>query len=201
MPNFDALRSAIIGPLSYLCRAKVKPASLKILIPAQGSLEDLSPYKQTIAASGVLYDSSLTNYKMAYNQMVNYTYDATQNFTIELFGYASGLANPAFSLGGMYLGWFSAGVGTHLMDNGGNQLITSNSTSGVKHLAFVKSGSTLYMYKDGSRVGSTSSLPTGIFTMQNTNFRWYNLRIIQKALTTGETFPVPSAPYTGYEEL
>ena len=55
MPNFDALRSAIIGPLAYICRPKEKPADLLCCFPLNDSALDVSRY-------GVLLPSTPTFY-------------------------------------------------------------------------------------------------------------------------------------------
>lgn len=135
----------------------------------------------------------------------------TGNFTIEFWIYLnSATANASlyrgqsggvdiFMNGSSKLSFGQAGISTLIVD-------TVNMTTGAwVHVAAVKNGGTIRLYKNGAIVGSTGSAPnfiTSTKTYIGSNGTWYvngritNVRaVIGSAVYTG-TFTPPTSPLT-----
>ena len=65
MPNFDALRSAIIGPLSFLCRPKVMPAEVQGIWTLNDTLDDISPNHRNLSNAVTYEDGYFAGTKSA----------------------------------------------------------------------------------------------------------------------------------------
>ena len=201
MPNFDALRSAIIGPLEYLCKRQ-PPAELLGLWTLQGSLNDLSRYGRNLAGS-----PSYTNTDPIYSNGFTFALNAIslQDFSFD-FLVQSGNYRPTSQW--IYTNIWSFGVENYygdcltFIDEEGTKL--AGPVYGYTHIAVARKSGTVRFYKDGNKLASFESATP--LTSINMNFgssggKICNLRITSKGLGNASSFPVPQTLYTGYEVL
>lgn len=200
MPNFDALRSAIIGPLAYMARPQ-KPAALYALYPFKDSLKDLSIYQRDISASVTyqtngIWDMEVGSFTINIGNLSEYTID----FFICLkhgTDTATFLTSQEWNL---YLNGWS---GFKVTNQGGG--VIWNVTAGmgtILHIAIAQKDGVLYGWINGTYKGSYGSSLQALTALNLTNKGAFcNMRIVSKCLQTSGTFPVPATYYTGYEPL
>lgn len=213
MANFDALRSAIIGPLEYLCKPQ-PPIQLLGCWPISNSTKDVSRYGHPITTS-LTYSSggTITNGTKSDFQTNFQTLDLSDDWSLD-FHFYKGHARACcvfLQIGNLYLGqknnegvkkgvWWG---GTDLGGDFGYDLQDG-------YQAFCKSGNTLYIYTNGAKVASVSAASfTGTSAGMTVGFHHYssyyamiqNLRVIQKAIGTSTSYPVTTSLYTGFEPI
>lgn len=201
--NFDAISAGNMSSLVYLGREIKKPKELKLLITFENSFKDISSYKHQYSSSTIQYDTTAFTMPMASD--VGFTFtdaDFTQDFTIEFFYTHSGSAQarPAVNFGGWSFGMWGSGasIGT---DNAWGDMTVA---AGVHHIAVVQESGIRRFFIDGvlkKSASGTQAQVTTLIIVSKSSGRIANLRVVQKALGTPTYFPVPSAPYTGYEPL
>lgn len=197
MANFDALRSAIIGPLEYICRPKVKPETLVALFPLNGSNTNLGLGSATATVAsyigGPFTDSqggqtvqSLIPVGDAWS-LDFYSYIGAYNINITTAGKAIRVANTP----GQQIFYYTYN-GSAISGN-----LPYHSWS---HLAVTCDGTSLRAYYNGN-LGATVTGTASAITISSGGCGVANLRVVNKCISTGSTFPVPSNFYTGYEAL
>lgn len=216
MPNFDSLRTSTLGALSYLCKPQ-KPVALAGCWPLFGDGKDVSRYGHPLGGSltysnvgdltNALVMPNDTSISFACNPIV-----MGGDWSIDVHFYKGHAnANPvSIQLGdfifveqnndGVTSGIF---IGSTKIDNGP----TRGTQSG--YYGIVKSGTTIYVYRTGSKIitinnveisGTANTLIVKMHQYTGTN-AIQNLRIAATAISTGATYPVQAAAYTGYEPL
>jgi len=204
MPNFDAWRSAIIGPLEYICRPKEKPDELLACFPFNGDLLDVSKYGCMYAAESSSFTDGgpLGKYATLKGSFVHTT---TTTFSIDFFanfgnGGSYGMVMPSSTLGSGG-GLYGTNNDTLLqMTNSNLYMNCGNST--WKHYALTYNGTTLKAFANGAlKITATATLNLqSMITMVNAT-KISNLRVVGKVIGDGTTYPVPSTFYTGFEPL
>lgn len=210
MPNFDALRSAIIGPLEYICKPE-PPAELLALYTMDGSLTDLSRYNGHFTTTqGPVYSDDGPLGKSAL-VCGGFTHPATTNFSIDFFAtvykgtginFSSGNWEGVTPSGIIYDVGYGGRTIVRLLGKG-EYLMTVMSSDVTYHYAFTYDGSKLRCFKNGSlslTIAGTMNTQSGI-TIPTNLWKLSNLRVVGKVLGTSSSFPVPSTLYTGYEAL
>lgn len=230
MPNFDALRPAISGPLSYLCKPQ-KPTSLLGCWPlAGGSFDDVSVY-----GGGSNLSSLTTSLNTSYgfplifvNSQITFYFslgkslDPTQDWSLDWTflingGYGAG---ALMSIGGLVFnmtaaGWYSG----FSLDLGGTSLYSTGNVikpqNVLYHIAIVYDSyaGKIRIFQNGSKqtevqqslssmseVGSLSST-LNVSYGTNPSFGFSNVRVVQKCVGTDISYPTPTSLYTGYEAL
>lgn len=221
MANFDSVRSAIIGPLEYICRPKlVKPCFLFTFDQTVNCLAG----NGTISFSGgseIRY-SNLTRawYGMFLFGGGDSRYSILSASTTDNVGEEWSLE--------FFCDWYTGDVNAYCVLDfagfqykrtrnslasftfaGNNISLASHTYSALSHNAFVYTGGNLRIFENGSLIDTktldlTSNPQSAIISsaqIGNTGVIVSNLRLVPKALGTASTYPVPSGPYTGYEAL
>lgn len=207
MPNFDALRTSTLGALSYICRPKVKPAELLLLAPLQSDALDISRYNNTILwTSPLTYDTGYMTYTMCHSTgSMTATVDAdlTQPFSWECFIFDNNAKAAIFQVGNLLIRGYSSGSGPgfYVMKSGAGVQLYLTALTAAYHVAFCNTGSTIYAYVNGTKIGSTNTSGMGNATLSMQNGWFCNARFVKKALGTSTSYPVPATLYTGYEAL
>ena len=200
MPNFDALRSAIIGPLAYMARPQ-KPAALYALYPFKDSLKDLSIYQRDISASVTyqtngIWDMEVGSFTINIGNLSEYTID----FFICLKNTgdtATFLTSQEWNL--KLSGWTNFVI-TNKNGSGIYSVSARNGT--VLHVAITQKDGVLYGWINGTFKGSYGSDLQALTALNlNNTGAFCNMRIVSKCLQTSGNFPVPATYYTGYEAL
>lgn len=209
MPNFDALRPAVVGPLSYLCKPQ-KPADLLGLWTFQGNLDDLSRYGHNLSSLSSYsfttagYGQAITNAIGAFPCSVagDFSFEWIISGTPEYYGH-QGLVvlnwdfRNQYDYGNNALYYYVVGTNTRTyIDN-------ISPYTAMMHVALVRRSTTLYVFINGIKKTTISSASG---TLGNISFdcsyqNLQNVRLIGKALGTTTSYPVPSGIYTGYEPL
>lgn len=224
MPNFDALRSAIIGPLGYICRPKVKPSELLACYPLNGTKADISNYLRgdVYANQSTAYDNTSTPPSLKSSTAATtwnfYTapLNLAQPWSFEFW--IDGAQNTIVSLGldfkiramsgdyGAYVG-FEIWSGTSRLARS-TAMYLNVATPSWEHHAFAYNGTTLYYYFNGVAKYSYTTAPSGtqeacIIAENNTTYTKAvaNARFVQKFVGTTSQYPVTATPFTGYEAL
>lgn len=205
MANFDALRSAIIGPLVYMARPQ-KPADLLLCVPCNGNLTDVSRYNRSLSVTGspTFGTDDVGGYASGFNLQFD-DFDTTQDLTFEgMFYYVSSNGSP-YKFGSHYLynTWSTTGYSFVISINGSDSFQNQACAAGWRHIAFVRKNGYLRMFHNGAliRQDSNNYAVDFVSTTAFGNARFKNIRIVQKALGTDDYFPVPDSYYTGYEAL
>lgn len=224
MANFDALRSALIPPLAYICRPKVKPSELLACYPLNGALTDISNY-----ACGDVYSSQSASFSSSYtpqalvagtaaNTWNLYVHDLNlaQPWSFEMW--LDGATSTSVAFGLQY------NIRSYVGDYGKNQglavwsgssrlalattMYASTVTPVWEHHAFAYNGTTLYYYYNGycgMTLATSLSGTQGLCVVTENNTAYTkaisNARFVQKCLGTSTQYPVTSTPFTGYEAL
>ena len=199
MPNFDALRTASMGALSYICRPIEKPAELQALFPLDNSTENLAGTSAGIIA-GDYVTGCFNGTKAGSN--VSGLYALGSSWTIDFVTQyeAASVHIVNFNSCSLYVGT-SSGTPTYFLNKSGWITISGPVTvHSWHHIAVTCDGSSIYVYFDGVRT-TTQTVTTNSATLSTSTNPISNFRIVSKCLTTGSTFPVPSGLYTGYEAL
>lgn len=207
MPNFDALRPAVSGPLSFISRPKEKPAELLLLAPLQTDALDISRYKETILwTSPLTYDTGYMNYTMCHSTgAMTATVDAdlTQPFSWECYLFDNNTKTAIFQVGNLLIRGYQSGSGPafYVLKSGTGVKLQLTALTSAYHVAFCNVGGTIYVYLNGSAFTSTNSSGMGSATLSMQSGWFCNVRFVKKALGTSTTYPVPTSLYTGYEAL
>lgn len=208
MPNFDALRPAVVGPLSYLCKPQ-KPADLLGLWTFQGNLDDLSRYGHTLSSLSSYsfttagYGQAITNATGAFPCSVSGDFSFEWIISAPPDGGHQGFVvlnwdfRNAYNYGGNGLWYYSVGGG------GGSYVGDITPYTAMMHVALVRRSTTLYVFINGIK---KATIPSASGTLGNISFNCtsqnlQNVRLVGKALGTTTSYPVPSGIYTGYEAL
>lgn len=209
MPNFDSLRSAIIGPLEYICRPKEKPAELLALYPFDNSLNDISNFARVLSTSDYVFtNDGPFGYCISANGSVIHT--ETTQFTIDFFGnfIANPTSNYAFrpncrtnQAGGLY-GINNGQKYDVLCQLNTNQWFCTGYDV-FAHYAVTYNGTTLTGYANGVKQFAENKTMNkqSIIQLYKGAIKISNLRVLGICLTTGSTFPVPTDFYTGFEPI
>lgn len=202
MPNFDALRSAVVGPLSYLCKPQ-KPEELLGLWTLQGNLGDLSRYDRKLNAMNAPTYSSGGYGLCASMASAVVSIPVSGNFSLEFIGLpvtSFFIGTYEFRYGNGYGNWWL------YVYNGSSQVTNKNLTEGggtdnlYSHCAMCRIGSTLYFSYNGT-VKHSMSFSNDLTSLSITSPAIQNVRLVSKALGTSSSYPVPSNLYTGFEPL
>lgn len=228
MANFDALRPAVVGPLSYLCKP-APPVELLGCWPLISDYSDKSRYGNTASGGGSAYINVngftgapfdkcwgfQENLGLARASLVlPFRLDLSMPFSIDWIGYFSGVSGCRLIFGNLNFsyenGWGqAAGYPKGINWNGTNikSFIPYKDAQG--HYALRYTGTTLYYYENGGVKQSVNVPLSGIVTSMSTESdntgysgtHIANFRVVQKALGSTSYYPVPSTPYTGFEAL
>lgn len=230
MPNFDALRPAISGPLSYLCKPTA-PAELLGCWPFYGATSDVSRYDNTFPLT---VNSYVTNGNFKYATFTTSALgslealDLSGDWSLDFFRGPDSQSFDWTKFLRIELGEFNLvvntlkvtaydGMATDLRSGpriGSHPDYPSLPSSPV-HIAVTHQNGYVRVYTNGAlwAAGSGSSSSDGPINFTGsvgqlglTLFGSYtgsvaNIRVVQKRLGTNSSFPVPSKPYTGYEAL
>lgn len=199
MPNFDALRAASMGALSYICRPIEKPSELQALFPLDNSTVNLAGTSVGITVGS--YVTGCFNDTKAGSNVSGF-YSLGSAWTIDFLTQyeASSVYIVNFGSCSLYVGT-SAGTPMYFLNK--NSWIAISGAVAIHswhHIAVTCDGSSIYVYFDGFRA-TTQTVTTNNATVGSSNNPISNFRIVSKCLTTGSTFPVPSDLYTGFEPL
>ena len=216
MPNFDALRAGVVGPLAYMCKPEI-PADLLALFPMDGSMNDLSRYGRTMSITttptyttdGPLGKCAAFKGSFTHNQTTPFTIDFFANFPNS--GAGNGNFFPNCSLfgsagnngGGIYGTTVAGHSAEFLLQITGSNLWLGGSAGTFSHFALTYDGTTLCAYIDGVRTQAVTVTlnPQSTIHLVAGNTKYCNLRVVGKCLASGSTFPVPSDFYTGFEPI
>lgn len=208
MPNFDAWRSAIIGPMAYLCKPQ-KPAELYLLMPCQYNINDISRYSHTITNTLGTATYATAPFGVGANNL-QFRIDLPEIFTLEFFAtmrdtelnassfqvvfqenrFYSNRWNSDFQFmrglpsSGSYTAWTRVGAYTDFI-----------------HFAFVKSSGKIKAFFQGAIWQEWDENGTTGCSITSTTTAINNLRIVAKDMTVNGKIIVPSSLYTGYEPL
>lgn len=201
MPNFDALRTSLAGPLSYLCKPQ-KPAELYALYTLNGTLEDTSNYHRDLSSSNMnfetngLWTGAYGSTSITVNSLSEYTIDMM--VCLKNLNYVNHLESNAWILRSVY------GNSFRIADSSQNQIWapTTASAGNILHVAIALKDGVLYGWVNGAFQGSKSASFASMTTLNLTQYGTVsNMRIVSKCLQTSGPFPVPNSYYTGFEAL
>lgn len=224
MPNTDVIRSAIIGPIEYICRPKEKPAELLACYPLNGSLADISNYGcgDVYTSQSTTYDTTSTppslqsstattkwnfyptNFNLAQPWSFEFWIDGAKNTTVSL-----GLDFKIRAMSGDYAAYvgFEIWSGTSRLARS-NAMYLNVATPSWEHHAFAYNGTTLYYYFNGVAKYSYTTALSGnqeLCTINESDTSYTkaiaNVRFVQKFIGTTSQYPVTATSFTGYEEL
>lgn len=218
MPNFDALRPAISGPLSYLCKPQ-PPIQLLGCWPLTSTTDkaDVSRYGHayTGSLSAATQTNALAKVVPSTNQPFLFDLNLGLPWSVDFFmglSHGAGLGSET----GISIGDFNSylksdsnqGAHTDNISYNGTILATGNAklpATGA-HVAFSYDGTTVRRFINGllnlSATVTMSGTAPGLSIFVNNTSVWCfgNLRSVQKCLGT-TSYPVPSNFYTGFEPL
>lgn len=221
MPNFDALRSAIIGPMAYICRPK--PVTPCFLFPLNQTTSCLvgngnisfgggSSIKYGLATRPWYCLLLFQGYENCYSTLTASTTDIVgDEWTLEFFcdWYAADRnAYCTLNFAGFQYKRTKNAL-TSFTFGGSSISLKSHTYSALTHSAFVYTGGKLRIFENGSLIDAVTlslapnpqSAIINTTQIQQTGVYLSNLRLVPKALGTSTSFPVPSTLYTGYEAL
>ena len=230
MPNFDALRTGNLGPLAYLCKPQ-PPSELLGCWPLMtgGDKSRYNGNASAPASASVItakQDGTVLPYKAvkigsgsAVNYALGKTLNLSQDWTVDYFDCrwtGGSYCASVTTVGSITATTYYPGLSTMGICVNGSQIIPMDNDFFVAlpffHFAMVYRASTkkLICFINGNTKSAYQTTydmsgfsTTGIVTQQanNANYAFANFRVIQEALGTPTSFPVPSNPYTGYEPL
>lgn len=230
MANFDALRPAVVGPLAYLCKPTA-PAELLGCWPLMTGSDKsrYNGYASAPASASVIttkQDGTVLPYKAvkigsgsAVSYALGKTLDLSQDWTVDYFDcrWTGGPHCASITtVGNITATTFRPGLQTMGIFAGSTQICPMDNDFFTNlpffHFAMVYRASTKKMvcfinghtnsnYQGSIDLSGNSSI--GIITQQanDADYAFANFRVIQKAVGTTTSFPVPSTLYTGYEAL
>lgn len=209
MATFDALRTAVLGPLAFLAREIVKPDALLACFPLTTNILDVSKYGKIFAPSatpsfvegGPFGSYASIRGSFAHELAGQWSIDFYANFGS---GSGNGYIQPSSST--------NYGIqGTSNEMKALCQIAPTNysfapaSTGTWTHFAITYDGTTLKGYTNGnisfSATVTLKSQTSVTIGYGSSITQLCNLRVVGKVLGNGTTYPVPSTPYTGYEPL
>lgn len=220
MPNFDALRSAIIGPLEYICRPKLPPSELCGCWPlGVNDTSDHSRYGGSFLAGGsVAWDQNYSlpivatsAFPLTFN--LGRGINVAQDFAAEfMFHSSSSYATIQMTFGDFTLKTardggtnkqvFYAYFGTSYVKVG------NLTDTALNHICIYRKDGTLYGAANGAAAALNSSWSaTGTVTSATISTASAviqgacNARFCQTGVGNSSSFPVPATLYTGYEAL
>ena len=213
MANFDVLRSAIIGPMAYICRPK--PPLLGCWpLTSTTDKADVSTYGHNFTGtlSAATQTNSLGKVIPASNSTFPCTLDLGKPWSFDFMvgiNHAAGQSHPILATLGNFMSYLDNEYGPACAMSFVGTDLGSAKTSivyGGVHVGFSYDGSTVRRFVNGilnvsasvSMSGTSSGLSMAFSSGDLQCFG--NLRIVQKCLGT-DSYPVPSTFYTGYETL
>ena len=217
MPNFDALRTASLGALSYICRPKeLKPCFLFQLtssldcIAGSGSASGTGNmrYLSSVKPWPQLYMINSTGYGCPYLS-VSTTEEAGKEWSREFMcNWIENASTLAVSFANIEFARSKTSFVRYSINGTSATPSESHTYSATSHIALVYKGGTLRIFDGGTLVDvRTASLPNNPKLMaiqnetSNAGVLVSNLRLVPVALGTDTTYPVPTALYTGQEPL
>lgn len=223
MPNFDALRSAISGPLSYICRPKLPPPALCGCWPlGVNDLSDKSRYSGSFLSGGTASWNTSYSLPLIKPSSCPLTFNLgqgvseAQDFAIEYMFLSTGpdTIGPTLTFGDFQLIAFRDSGGAGYMGRVRYGTTDYNITSlkwsmnVLNHIAFFRLSGTYYYALNGVvktvaiTFNPTTIVNSAAFTIQTGNYAGIcNFRFCQAAVGTATAYPVPATLYTGYEPL
>lgn len=221
MANFDALRPATLGTLSYICKNHVVPAELTGLWQiGNGDYADKSRLNggnfvgntNFSTTSGFSFPMVTSSSTIKFSCAFGNTLVTSQDWTLEYYTYGYGGFTFEMTMGPLYLQIRPASNGQdyYILTNSGTSLYTGfpvgNTQNSLGHFAYVyRSGSGLKIFRNGVVIlTQTTTLSVNATTFSfamSSGSGFSNLRVVQKALGTSTSYPVPTSLYTGYEAL
>lgn len=219
MANFDALRSAIIGPLEYICRPKeIKPCFLFQLTANLNATVG----NATATGNGTVKFIKVGTLLPSWNQLyminngdygcpylsVSTTETVGNEWTMEfMYAWPESASTVSASFAGVEFARTKTAFVRYSV-NGTSITPGAHTYSASSHLAFVYNNGTLRVFENGtlldSRSVSLTNNPQSLAIQDETGGAGVlvsNLRLVPVALGTDTTYPVPTALYTGYEAL
>lgn len=206
MPNFDALRPSVVGPLVYLSREIVKPAELLACFPFATDILDVSKYGRTFAESVTTTFLDGGPFGKYASIRGSFSHDLAGQWSIDFYakfgtnssqGYVQPSSSKNYGINGADQTAICQLTTT-------NYFFAASSAQNWTHFAITFDGSTLKGYTNGNisfsgsaTLNSQTSVSIGYGSVTNL----CNLRVVGKVLGNGTTFPVPSSLYTGFEAL
>ena len=220
MPNFDALRSSILGPLEYICRPKLPPAELCGCWPlGVNDMADKSRYGGAFLAGGTAaWDQNYSLPIMATSAFpltfsLGRGIDVSQDFAVEFMFHSS---SPYAAIQ-MTFGDFTLKIAR---DGGTNKLdfyayfgtayvnVGHLTDIALNHVCIYRKNGVLYAAANGTAKALTASWSaTGSVnsaTISSTSSVIQgacNVRFCRTGVGTSSSFPVPASLFTGYEVL
>ena len=213
MASFDAIRSAAVGAIGYLCKPQ-PPLILAGCWPLTSSTDkaDVSCYgnNYTGALNATTYNA-LAKVVPTTNQAFLFDLNLGQPFSVDFFlGVSNGAGRG--SVTGISIGSLSiylksdSGGSVDNISYGGDILASGNAKLPYNgsHVAITYDGTTVRRFINGilnlSATVTMSGTASGFSIFENSVTCFGNLRVVQKCLGT-TSYPVPSTFYTGYEVL
>lgn len=221
MANFDALRPAISGPLSYISMPKLPPAELLFCCNFIDGI-DLSRYAGSVVITGGAKDTTtyaLPGIKNGPSVTISLgkEFKRDEPWSMDFIIGKTSSVSCQFATAGLYLqadatAYSPGGVwvdNSRIIGRGAYE-----SAEGMLQWGYRYDGAKVYYYCQGA-VNGTGGIWTGTLSSASSNtasitppstggYGGYTLiaaRIIQKAIGTPSTYPTTNALYTGYEPL
>lgn len=230
MANFDALRSAIIGPLEYICKPS-PPAELIGCWPLMTG-GDKSRYGGTVyppaSATAITTKSNgttlpYTAIRVDANSSISYylgqSLDMSQDWSLDYFDVrytGDSYTHCITSIGSLTATTYEPGVSTNGIYFNSTRVCAMDNDffvalpyfhfamvyrSASKKLICFINGLTKSAYQGSLDLSGASFVTAVSQQIGNKQYAIANLRVCQKAVGTTTTFPVPTSLYTGYEAL
>lgn len=209
MPNFDALRPAVLGPLAFMAREIVKPDALLACFPLSTDILDVSKYGRIFAPSATPSFVEGGPFGSYASIRGSFSHKLAGQWSIDFYANFGNDAGNGYILPSSSTNYGIKGSSSDLkvlcQIAPTNYWFAPSSTGTWTHFAITYDGTTFKGYTNGNvsfsataTLKSQTSVTIG-YGSGSTNL--CNLRVVGKVLGNGTLYPVPSTLYTGYEVL